>query len=350
VIQHHETMAEMFRDAKTLVKQGNWVEAKAKLVEIQQQDETFESKQIGNYLAIADKEVPNQAALEEANSAIKEGSLAKAAAALKRIKTTPQSETLMRTARDALDAKVIEKIAEARGLQSQRDLAVQEKVKAIAEDILAAREDDHDAAEIKKAADTTIYAIKNPTYVPPPPETPWVEVQSRFKTGDSSGALSLAQACANKNPKCRDLEAQIKEWDSKSKKVEDLSEGDLIGLFELDKKIAGGSSSEQSRPIRTQLVTKLFMKASQLKTTGNWSRATEYARKVLAADPNHAGAQSLVNDARTQAKDVYLRGYQLKETNPDEAIRLFKDVLNMTPADDDYNQKAKTRLAELQKQ
>jgi pSer/pThr/pTyr-binding forkhead associated (FHA) protein/tetratricopeptide (TPR) repeat protein len=348
--QHRETMGEMFRDAKTLVKQGNWVDAKAKLLEIQAIDDTFESKQIGNYLAIADKEVPNQAALEEKNTEIKEGSLAKAAAALKRVKTTPQSDTLMRTARDALDAKVIEKIGEARGLQSQRDLAVQEKVKAIAEDILAAHEDDHDAAEIKKSAETTIYAIKNPTYVPPPPETPWVEVQSRFKTGDSSGALSLAQACANKNPKCRDLEAQIKEWDSKSKKVEDLSEGDLIGLFELDKKIAGGSSSEQSRPIRTQLVTKLFMKASQLKTTGNWSRATEYARKVLAADPNHAGAQALVNDARTQAKDVYLRGYQLKETNPDEAIRLFKDVLNMTPADDDYNQKAKTRLAELQKQ
>ncbi len=348
--EHREAMGEMFKDAKVLVKQGKWTDAKAKLAEIQEADPDFESKQIGNYLAIAEKEVPNQGALEEANAAIKEGLLGKAAAALKRVKTTPQSETLMRTARDALDAKVIEKIGEARGLLSQRDLASQEKLKALAEDILAAKEDDHDAAEFKKQAETAIYAIKNPTYVPPPPETPWVEVQSRFKTGDSSGALSLAQACANKNPKCRDLEAQIKEWDSKSKKVEDLSEGDLIGLFELDKKIAGGVSSEQSRPIRTQLVTKLFMKASQLKTTGNWSRATEYARKVLSADPNHAGAQALVNDARTQAKDVYLRGYQLKETNPDEAIRLFKDVLNMTPADDDYNQKAKTRLAELQKQ
>ena len=81
---------------------------------------------------------------------------------------------------------------------------------------------------------------------------------------------------------------------------------------------------------------------------GNWSRATEYARKVLQAAPEHHGAQALVQEARNQAKDVYLRGYQLMETNPDEAIRLFKEVMNMTPSDDEYNQKAKARMAELQ--
>jgi pSer/pThr/pTyr-binding forkhead associated (FHA) protein len=347
--KHRDEMADMFKDAKNLVKANKWLEAKAKLSQLTDTDPDFESKQVGNYLAIAEKEIPNQAAFDEAAAAIKAGELAKAAAALKKVKTTPQSETPLRAAKDALDAKATEKLGEARTL-TQKDLAVQEKAKAMAEDILAAREEDREAAEIKKNADAMIYAIKNPTYVPPPPETPWLEVQSRFKTGDASGAMSLAQACATKQPKCRDLEAQIKEWDAKSKKVEDLTENDLIGLFELDKKIAGGTSSEQSRPIRTQFVTKLFMKASQLKTTGNWSRATEYARKVLSADPGHAGAQALVNEARTQAKDVYLRAYQLKDSQPDDAIKLFKDVLNMTPPDDDYNQKAKARLSELQKQ
>ena len=36
------------------------------------------------------------------------------------------------------------------------------------------------------------------------------------------------------------------------------------------------------------------------------------------------------------------------QTNPDEAMRLFKEVMTMTPADDEYNQKAKARMAELQ--
>lgn len=347
---HHGEMADMFKEAKTLVRQGRWTEAKARLKEIQETDPDFEPKQISNYLTIADQEIPNQAALEQANAAVKAGQLAQAASFIKKIKSTAQSETPLRSTRDALDAKITEKLSEARGLVSARDLTSQEKLKGIAEDILAAREDDRDATELKKQADAAIYAIKNPTIAPPPPETPWLEVQQRFKTGDSSGALSLAQACANKQPKCRELEAQIKEWDVKSKRVEELSESDLIVLFELDRRVAGGTSSEQSRPIRTQLVSKLFVKASQLKTTGNWSRAIEYARKVLQADPSHAGAQSLVNEARNQAKDVYLRGYQLKESDPTEAIRLFKDVMNMTPSDDELYGKAKSRVAELQKQ
>jgi hypothetical protein len=57
-----------------------------------------------------------------------------------------------------------------------------------------------------------------------------------------------------------------------------------------------------------------------------------------------------VSEARNQAREIYLRGYQLKDSSPDEAIRLFKDVMNMTPSDDDNHQKAKSRIAELQKQ
>ena len=127
-----------------------------------------------------------------------------------------------------------------------------------------------------------------------------------------------------------------------------LAFDELIALYELDKKIAGGQSSELSRPVRTQLVSKLFVKASQAKTTQNWQRAIEYARKVLQADPSHTGAQAIVTEARKQAHEVYLRGYQLKETSPDEAARLFKEVMAMTPADDEDHQKAKRWLTDLQ--
>ena len=183
-----------------------------------------------------------------------------------------------------------------------------------------------------------------------PPDTPWLEVSSRFKNGDSSGALSLAQACANKFAPCRTFEANIKEFEAKSKKLEELNEADLIALYDLDKKIAGGTSSELSKPVRTQLVSKLFVKASQAKTTGNWPRAIELARKVQQADPGHVGAQALINEGRTQAREAYLRGYQLRETSPEEAIKLFKDVMSMTPPDDETHLKAKSRVQELQRQ
>lgn len=348
--EHQAAMAAMFKEAKDAIRAGKWTDAKAKLEEMQAEDAEYETRQVENYLKIADAEIPNQGLLAEANTAITAGELAKAGAALAKVKTTTQ-ENALRTAKDALEAKSLEKLAEGRALMAAAsDLQKMEQLKAISEDILAVKPEDREAAELKKQAETAIYRIKNPTVAPPPPDTPWLEVQQRYKNGDSSGALSLAQACANKFAQCRNLEAQIKEFETKSKRVEELNENELIATYELDKKIAGGSSSELSRPLRTQLVSKLFVKASQSKTTGNWSRAIEYARKVLQADPAHVGAQALVNEARNQAREVYLRGYQLKESSPDEAIRLFKDVMNMTPPDDDNHQKAKSRIAELQHQ
>lgn len=50
---------------------------------------------------------------------------------------------------------------------------------------------------------------------------------------------------------------------------------------------------------------------------------------------------------RTRARDLYLRGYQLKDTQPEEAAKLFQAVVDLLPADDEWAQKARTRLDEL---
>ena len=343
-------MAGLFKEAKLLVRQGKWSEAKAKLEEIQTEDADYETRQVDNYIKIATDEIPNQALLAAANAAIARGELGKAAASLAKVKTLSQDAPL-NAAKEALDAKTTEKMGIARGLlASAGDLIKMEELKALCEDILLVRVEDREASELKKTAETAIYKIKNPPVAEARPDTPWLEVSSRFKNGDSSGALSLAQACANKFAQCRTFESNIKEFETKSKNLENLNENDLIALYDLDKKIAGGQSSELSRPVRTQLVSKLFVKASQAKTTGNWPRAIELARKVQQADSGHVGAQALINEGRSQARDTYFRGYQLRESTPDEAIRLFKDVMNMTPPDDETHMKAKSRFNELQKQ
>jgi pSer/pThr/pTyr-binding forkhead associated (FHA) protein len=302
--EHQASMAAMFKEAKDAIRAGKWTDAKAKLEEMQAEDADYETRQVENYLKIAEAEIPNQGLLAEANTAIAAGELGRAGAALSKVKTTTQ-ENAVRLAREALEAKSLEKLAEGRALiAAASDLQKMEQLKAICEDIIAVKPDDREAAELKKQAETAIYRIKNPTIAPPPPDTPWLEVQQRYKNGDSSGALSLAQACANKFAQCRTLESQIKEFETKSKRVEELNENDLIATYELDKKIAGGASSELSRPLRTQLVSKLFVKASQSKTTGNWSRAIEYARKVLQADPAHPEARSAVAELAAQGGDA----------------------------------------------
>ena len=225
-----------------------------------------------------------------------------------------------------------------------------EQLRALAEDILAARPDEREGVELKRQAELAMARIRNPSApAAGPAETPWVEVQSRFRNGDPGGALSLAEECAPRQGQCRTLESQIKEYNSKLKNLDALPDLELFGLFELDRKISGGQSSDLSKPIRTKVAAAFYMKASQAKTTGNWSKAIENARRVQQADASHAGANNILSEARAQAKEVYLRGYQLRQTTPDEAARLFKEVLSMTPKDDEYHEKAEARLGELQK-
>jgi hypothetical protein len=73
----------------------------------------------------------------------------------------------------------------------------------------------------------------------------------------------------------------------------------------------------------------------------------EYARRTLQADPSHAGAANILNELKAKAKEVFLYAYALKDSNPEEAIPKFRDVLAMTPADDETHEKAQKWLDQL---
>lgn len=343
-------LAAVFQEAKNLVRQGKWTDAKAKLEELQGLDPDFEATSVANYLAIAGKEIPNEKALSEAAKAVADKKVGAAATALNKVKDTTQSARY-ENLKSQLDALFTEKTGEARTyLPMMSDLSKMEALLALAEDLLVARPDDRDATEFKKTAEQAIYKIKNPTKIEAPPDRPWIAVQQLYRQGDNSGALNLAEACAGKFKECRNLVAMIQEFNAKVKNLESLKEDDLGALYLLDKKISGGESSEQAKPIKVRVAAQFYLQASRAKTTGNWTRAIEYARRVLEADPAHPGAQSIMSEARSQAKDVYLRGYQLKDSDQAEAVRLFKEVLAMTPKDDEYHQKAETRIQEINKQ
>lgn len=64
-----------------------------------------------------------------------------------------------------------------------------------------------------------------------------------------------------------------------------------------------------------------------------------------AAGPGVAPVSSSVD--RDQIRELYLRGYILKESEPEAALKLFKQVMALTPPEDDNHQKAKVWVAEL---
>ncbi|MBL8917436.1 MAG: FHA domain-containing protein [Myxococcaceae bacterium] len=357
IVAQRKELTAAFQEAKNMTKEGRWVEAKERLEQLVAFDAEVnafteqEKKSIATYLERANVEIPNEQAIGEAKKAIADDQLGKASAALARVKNTITMERPLNELKELLETRLGEKVIDARKKlsASPRDLAVMEQVKAMAEDVMAARPEDRDAPDIKRQAEDNINRIKNPNLPPPVPEMPHLEVSARFRNGDLSGAMSLAQACAAKNAQCRALEGQMKDFDNKNKNLENLSSAEVRGLFNLDKRIAGGQSSDLSKQIKTRMATVFYKEASNAKTVRNWVEAIQKAQVVLEVDPGHPGATAIIQEGRNQAHDIYLRGYQLRETSPDEAARLFKEVIMMTPPDDTDHQKAKSRLEELQR-
>ena len=333
---------------RNLIRDGKWAEAKAIFEALLESNPNFGGGTVQQYIAKCEQEIPNEQHLLKADELVKKGQVGPAAKELAQVTTdTLQTERRERV-RTAVDAKIETKIRDGRDLMpGTSDLKKMEELLALADDVLMAKEDQRDAKEYKETAEKAIRQIKNP-YVPPPaPKTPWVPVQQLFANGDQSGALAMANACAGGFKQCKTLMAQIQDFNDKNKHLESLGPQELIALLDLDRKITGGPASQLSKPIAIRVVSEYYRKASAAKAKGDWGQSIEYAHKVLQADPGHPGAQSIVAEARGQAKDLFLRGYQMKEQNPDEAAVFFKQVLAMTPSEDEFHQKAKRQLDAL---
>lgn len=337
------------QDAKRLIVDGKWAEAKEKLDEIVARDAQFEAADMANYLARAEKEIPNQKLLNEARAAIAEGKMTVAHNALEKV----SSDTMQGQTRSALKAElevlITKSLDKARlMLVATSDEAQMNRLLALSQDVLGARPDQRDAVEFKKLAEDALARIADGRKPPPPPaDSSERGVQRRFIDGDVNTAFSMAQECAGRNAKCRALQGQIKEFIEGYKKLESASANELIKLAELDRKINGGERSQMTPKIATQLSAKLLPRAASAKSSGNWVQASEFAKKIVAVDPDNAQARSILAEANKWAEERYLQAYQMREMDPEGAIRMLKEVVNATSKDSEWNVKARQRLKQL---
>jgi hypothetical protein len=177
-------------------------------------------------------------------------------------------------------------------------------------------------------------------------------VQDRFQSGDQSGAYALAEQCATMKgqpgAQCKALKGQISEFGDRLKKVTNNPDNinDIVNLVELDRKITGGAPSPLSKVFVKKASDALCVKATNYKGT-NWAAAIEQAKKALSIDPNSACAAGLIQEGKAKAKDRFLQAYTAD--NEDDKIKGFKEVIAMTPKDDEYHLKAVSKLSEMAK-
>jgi tetratricopeptide (TPR) repeat protein len=236
-------------------------------------------------------------------------------------------------------------------LASEKNLT---EVQAITDDILKAYPDARDASELNATAKgglARINELKGRKPPPPPGPKPWLDAQARFREGDLGGAFALANDCAAKKfAPCKAMVPKLTQFKELYGKLETLSAKQLNDLKELDDELSGGQDSKMSRQIGTRLVSLFYKSASSAKAAGEWGRAIEMARKVLRVDSQHAGAQSIVSEGRAQAKEIYMRGYVMEGNGDTEgALKLYEEVLAITPKDDEQHAKAQGRADKLRR-
>lgn len=338
-------LSAIFQDAKNLIREGKWTDAKAKLEELQTAAPDYPGLQ--DYLERVQKEIPNQEHFNAAQAALGEKKLAVAKGELDKItaETTmfEQVAKLKRQLQDTADVQT----KEARTLLDNKQL---DPAKAITDDVLATFPESRDAKLINDEAVRLITIRDRPMVPAPPPPTapPWEQAVARFVDADVSGAVALLNACSAKQPKCKALMKDITEFNNLYKKLEDLDAKGLARLLSLDKDITGQRGpSKMARNAGTRAANIFYKSASAAKAAGQWARAVEYARRTLQADPSHAGASNILSDLRGKAKDIFLQAYALKDSNPEDAIPKFREVLAMTPSDDETHGKAQKWLDQL---
>jgi pSer/pThr/pTyr-binding forkhead associated (FHA) protein/tetratricopeptide (TPR) repeat protein len=334
----------LFQEAKNLIREGKWVDAKARLLELKEQEPNY--LLLEDYLARAEKEIPNQQEIQAAKEALEKGQLGEAASALNKVGRDTQLFEEVRTLRATLAQKAELRVREAQVLLDAKSL---DEAKAITDDVLAAIPDHRNAKVIGEQVARAIEIRDKP---PPPPPVraapkPWDQASDQFQTGDLQGAVAMANACAGKHSQCRALLGQMTEFGNLYKKLENLDDRGLSRLLELDRKITHGRGSVMARKAGTRAATIFYKSASAAKAAGQWGRAMDYARRALQADPGHAGASAMVAELRQKAKDIYMQAYALKDTNPDDAVPKLREVVSMTAPDDETHQKAKSWIEKL---
>ncbi|OJH40436.1 FHA domain-containing protein [Cystobacter ferrugineus] len=344
--QQREQIAGLFQEAKNLIRDGKWSEAKQRLLELKEAEP--EHPQVGDYLARVEKEIPNQVALEAARTALEQNQLGPASTSLAKVSQDTQMFEAVGSLRRGLKDKADKRVGEAQSLLSQKQI---DQAKAITDDVLVAFPEHRDAKVVNEQAARAI-AERD---APPPPPTPkavpkpWDQAVDRYRDGDLQGAMAMANACADKAPQCKTLMTQLSDFGTLYKKMEDLDDRGLTRLLDLDRRITNGRSSKLVAGAGKRAANNYYKMASTAKVSGQWGRAMDYAQRALQADPSNTGAANIVSEMRQKAKDVYMSAYAMKDTDPEEALPKFREVMSMTSPDDETHQKAKGWVEKLKR-
>lgn len=338
---------QLAQEGKSALRDRKWEEAAGRFKELLVL--APDHQEAKDYLAVIERESKNQALLDEARKALKEGKIAATHTALAGLKNTLMHED-ERKLKSSLAESVVNRVREARAVMANPDRSQWPTAKAMLEDILAAFPDDRDA---RTALDDLDEALGTPD--PNAPKAPKPRAKPKpsdaglaaYMRGDLNGATSSLEACSAKAPECRELLEKVRRFASLNERVDTLDAAGLGRLLQLDREITDGEQSPMARDAGLRAANAYYRSASAAMAASQWSRASQYVQRALRANAQHEGSRRLSTQLREKAQGVFMEGYILKESSPEQAREKMRQVLEMSPAGDETHQKAKRLLTTL---
>lgn len=347
VQQQREVLSGMFQEAKNLVREGKWQDAKAKLEEIKGVNANYPGVQ--DYLERANKEIPNEKNLALASEALQKGDVPAAADALSKVTSDTQMYSKLSGLQQDMSGRMAKLMTDAETAMGNNDV---DQVKTLTDVVLKVQPDNRDAKALNDQAVAAIALRNKPKEVAPTAAPkPWEAGVMRFIDGDLTGAIALEDECASRKvAKCKGIASMMREFSDLNKKVEDLDARGLQRLLAVDHEITDGRRSKLAKQAGLKLATALCKSATAAKAAGQFAQAGEKASKAMQADPQNTCAQNILQDLKQKAHDLFMSAYAEKDTDPEGAVEKFKQVIQMTLPDSEDHGKAQTWVNKLQNQ
>jgi pSer/pThr/pTyr-binding forkhead associated (FHA) protein len=344
---------ERFAEARTMLGEGRWNEALAKLriaAELNPRD-----REITRYVKKADDEAPHAAALAEARAALGRKDFAAAQTALSQVPDDSLLAESVRDLRAALAQAMDEAVRDARKKAEANDPAAASERLA---PVLAADPGRADAVAVRDALSRepagTPARRRSQAAASGSPPAPRSAIERAYLGGDLAAAIELAEH-DKKAPRAaralRDLrgfEGAYREGFAQlqaGKVREAASALDRANAF--DRAIAGRVQGPLGARVRKALSSLHTEMALELTETAELPKAAAQLRAAIAEDPSNERAQKELLAAMGRAHEEYMRGYVAKDSDPDLARVSFRIAAETLPPSDDEGQKARRWLDKL---
>ena len=345
-----------FEEGVRQLKDGRWAEARDKLrvaAELAPQD-----TDIRRYLERAEAEAPRAQAIAQARTALGKRDFAQARGQLAGV---PDDSALAEAAHElsqqlkgALDAAV----REARVLVESGEGA---GALALLDAVLAAEPGRADAQAIRDAAagarrgaareaehERPAPKKEKPEPGPAPISPAASEILEAYLTGDIGAAMDKAEngTDARSQRLSNELKAFDAAWRDGLAKTQAKRLADAIRALEqadkIDKGLAPGKDSKLGKEVRRALGNLHYNLGVQgMVQEDTLGQAASHLRAALAADPENGQAKRSLSEITDRAKELYQRAYFEKESEPDQAKKLFRLVAEALPPGDELGAKAK---------